>query len=241
MKEDISKTSTLAEHISNSNVGNNVSKIDNLIMFSKKKQLLNLLKNCCLNGTSKIPTSKPYPCNCNHCLYVSNLPKDQWAVYNLYTPINSSNLTYCNSNDKPISNNMYVSEISASDCLICAKHDCCCANNSNTEIKPKIFESSKNAWMNDLVSLIKNNDILKDLNSNTNDSTSLKRIKNDESGTELIKSHLSLCNICKKSKNPNSISVCKCNYTHHSKRKRFSDIPTIVNGHCHQNNKNKSF
>lgn len=232
--EDASETFTLAKNISINNVGNNISKLENLIMFSKKKDLLNLLKNCCFNGISKIPTSKPYPCSCKYCLYVSKLPKDQWAVNNLFIS-DSSNLTNCNSNVKPASSSMYVS-----DCLVCGNNDCYCVDNSNSEKKPKIVETSKNAWIEDLVSLIKKNNMLKDLENNTNDSKSLKPIKNHEIVTEQIKSHLPLCEICKKSKNPNSMSICKCNYTHHAKRKRFSDIPTINNGYGHTNSKNRS-
>lgn len=193
-------------------------------MYSKKEKLFHLLKNCCLDGISKIPTSKPYPCSCKYCLYVSYLPKDQWAVNNLFTS-DSSNLTYCNSKDKPTSSNMYVSEITVSDCLVCANNDCCCVNNLNPEKKSKIVETSKNAWIEDLVSLIKNNEMLKDLQSNSNDSKSV---------TELLKPPL--CEICKKSKDPNSLSVCDCNYIHCDEKKSLSDIPTLVNGYFNTNN-----
>lgn len=177
--------------------------------------MFNLLKNSCLNGLSKIPISKPCPCTCKYCLRVSNLSKDQLGINNIFTSTNDFNSTICFPNYKPIPDNIYDSEMSVSDCSVCIDNDFCCSHNLTLKQKTKIDETSKTAWVNDLVSLVKKNEMSTNCESSKNDPTPLKHIKNDESVTEQIKFHLPLCDICKKSKSPNSTSICKCNYTYH--------------------------
>lgn len=199
---------------------------------------------------SEIPTTKPHPCDCKYCVYASNLPRDKFAVNNLFTSDKYSDLTNDNTNYNRVPTDMYeaYSDISISDSSVCAKNDCSCVSNSNSKHSlgknPRIVETSKNIWVNELISLIRKNELIKESEVGINNSKSLsciEKVRNKICNvTKLIKTPF--CNICKRSKSQNSYSVCKCS-RHNFKNQKLGDIPrdipTIVNRYGHKYYKNE--
>lgn len=209
----VSNTSTSTKNIStHSNSENIISKLDKLLSLSKRSQLLEISIKLCSNGILEVPTTKPSRCICMYCKYVNNIPVEHSAVH--YFIPNNSNLKHKTPKNKILHRDMYSSNITVSDCPTCASkgiyttNDCSCVGQSN----------SKMAWIQDLKSLIKQNEkkfeAPKTINVSNSTSTSFASIKGVVNkvykATERIKSHLPFCNNCKTSSNHSRKYNCKC-------------------------------
>lgn len=187
---------------------------ENILRLAKRGQVLNLLKNICLNGMAEIPISKPPACICKHCIYVDNLPIEQSAVSHRSTSYTNFQHNY--HNYQSLNSDVYSSSQIVSDCSVCASkgiyttNDCSCVKlNSNYNWEANT-ESSRSIWINDLTSLIRKNEdkfkIPEVKNKNSYVKTAINKVKKT---AKQIKTHIALCKVCKNSKFSDKVS-CKC-------------------------------
>lgn len=178
-----------------------ISRTENIF----RVRMLEFLYKNCLDGISGAPLTKPYPCTCNCCTVVNNLPIKQSAVYNLFFTSND-NLSDPNLHWDMNSSNVQVTGGSVSATNYCN------VNRLNTLINT---ESPKNIWINELTSLIIKNENTSERYTvtDTNASKKLNPVQNVlnkvDKATKHIKSHFSFCDKCKKSKYSQSHG-CKC-------------------------------
>ncbi|XP_025207360.1 uncharacterized protein LOC112603143 [Melanaphis sacchari] len=183
-----------------------ISKTKNIF----REQMFELLRINCFESISKIPLAKPSPCYCKHCINVTSLPIKQSTVYNFL--FESSN----DLNDNNSYHDVGSSNVPDVDHFISGTNDCY-FNQSN---KPNKYQKTlinvdppKNSWVSELTSLIIKNDSKKyetnKINA-TKKSNPIKSVINKvQKATQHIKSHLSFCNKCKRSKLTKS-DICKC-------------------------------
>lgn len=135
-------------------VDNDVKKLDpktkTMLMLDKRGCVLNFLKTLYSNDMSKLPETKPPHCICEYCSKVDNLPKNQTLVMKLFPSIN--NLHHIDHNNKEqLNNNKYsLKKEAVSNTSIC---NCKCINKSNSK-----NYTSKDVWVNQLISMMKQNE-----------------------------------------------------------------------------------
>lgn len=140
-----------------------------------------------------MPTTKPPACICKYCSYVDNLPITQSAVNSVLALNNNSFELQHNKNHKILNSDMYPSNIEV--CSICAFNDCYCVNKSYTMTR-------KNVWTNELMDLMRKNEITikDDKNKNVNTSNSVLCIKKMYEAKKHVKKSSALYKKYKRSK-----------------------------------------
>lgn len=189
----------------------------NIFRLANRGQIFTLLKQLNKDGMKKKPITKPPPCFCQHCVFVDNLPIGQYAVNYHFKPYTNSKSQYSCQNNKLLYNDLYSSNKAVSDCSRCASKGIYTTNYCNCINQSEKSESFKDIWIKELVALIKANDEKYNAskkpsnNSTTSSSGSCMKavLKKVNDAAEHIKTHLSECKICKKSKFYGT-SLCIC-------------------------------